>query len=382
MTRDKRVTYAISASVCLLLLLILFIPTDEVAATRKIIAAAVLIPAAAITSVFIKKRTALSMHKGTVALLMTAAAALCVVLMYLSGIRLGFNASYASYAVGLLASNILPVVIIIVTAELIRRILLAQSDRLASVICYVLGVLADIIAVNAYESISGYGSFMNVVGLAVFPAVTANLLYGYIAKRFGALPNILYRCIFTLYPYILPAVPALSESLLSVIRMLVPILVYAFISSMFEEKRRYALGRRGRFAFVIPVIAVILMISVVMLISCQFRFGVIVIASDSMTGEMEKGDAVIFEQYEDQTVTEGQVIVFEKDGVTVVHRVVEIERINGVNRYYTKGDANEDRDYGYITDASIVGIARTRVMFVGYPTIWLHGLVSKALKGG
>ena len=124
----------------------------------------------------------------------------------------------------------------------------------------------------------------------------------------------------------------------------------------------------------------VVMISIVMLISCQFRFGALVIATESMTGELNKGDAVIYERPEENEVQVGQVIVFEKDGSLIVHRVADIERINGINRYYTKGDANEDIDAGYILDVNIKGIAELKVPYIGYPTLWARALFSE-LRG-
>ena len=35
--------------------------------------------------------------------------------------------------------------------------------------------------------------------------------------------------------------------------------------------------------------------------------------------------------------------------------LADIKIINGETRYYTKGDANEDLDAGYITDSNITG---------------------------
>ena len=117
-----------------------------------------------------------------------------------------------------------------------------------------------------------------------------------------------------------------------------------------------------------------LMISVVMLISCKFRFGALVIGSESMTGELNVGDTVIYERYDGEIIEEGQVIVFEKDKVAVIHRVVGIERINGVTRYYTKGDANDGLDTGYRTSSDIIGITKFKVSYIGYPTLWLRSL--------
>ena len=122
------------------------------------------------------------------------------------------------------------------------------------------------------------------------------------------------------------------------------------------------------------------MTSLVMIISCQFRFGALVIATESMTGEINKGDAIVYEQLDDQKITEGQVIVFTKNKLKIVHRVDEIEIINNETRYYTKGDANDDRDLGYITSADIDGVVLFKVAYVGYPTLWLREIVSNALK--
>ena len=108
-----------------------------------------------------------------------------------------------------------------------------------------------------------------------------------------------------------------------------------------------------------------------MLISCQFRFCLLVIATESMTGEIDKGDAIIYERFTDQIIQEGDVIVFNKDDLVLVHRVVDISRIDGKNRYVTKGDANDTDDIGYITNTDIIGVVGAKIPYVGYPTLWL-----------
>ena len=121
----------------------------------------------------------------------------------------------------------------------------------------------------------------------------------------------------------------------------------------------------------------LIMIFTVALVSNQFYYGSYVIATESMTGELNKGDIAIYERYKDQTIIEGQVIVFEQNGRAIVHRAVDIQVINGQTRYYTKGDANEDMDTGFIYDSSIIGIVNTKLPFLGYPTIWLRSLFAR-----
>ena len=70
---------------------------------------------------------------------------------------------------------------------------------------------------------------------------------------------------------------------------------------------------------------------ITMLISCQFRYGILVIGSESMTGTINKGDAVVFESYEGQLLQTGQIIIFDYNGIQTVQRIVEIKKINGLD---------------------------------------------------
>ena len=110
------------------------------------------------------------------------------------------------------------------------------------------------------------------------------------------------------------------------------------------------------------------------LISCKFRYGVIVIGSGSMTGSLDKGDAVIFEQYKGEPIKEGTVIIYQNEDIQTVHRVIKQENVNGEYRYITKGDKNQDSDEGYRTKNDIIGAIRFRIPYIGYPTLWLRDI--------
>ena len=96
-----------------------------------------------------------------------------------------------------------------------------------------------------------------------------------------------------------------------------------------------------------------------------------------MTGTLNVGDTIIYEKYEGEVIDEGQIIVFKDGSVAVIHRVVDIERINGVTRYYTKGDANDGLDLGYRTANDIIGTTKLKISLIGYPTLWLRSLFSR-----
>lgn len=81
-----------------------------------------------------------------------------------------------------------------------------------------------------------------------------------------------------------------------------------------------------------------------------------------MTGSINMGDAIVYEQYDEQVISKQQVIVFDYNGIQTIHRVMDVKSVNGEVRYYTQGDANPTPDTGYRTDADIFGIVKFRIM--------------------
>lgn len=374
MARDKKVLYTLSVVLFAILLLILFVGDFS-----KVLGAVLMSVGMVLICFFVKKRTALSMYKGQVLIILIACALLYVMLLYLSSIKLGYINSFASLSPAILFQQTIPIIVLIITTEIIRRVLCAQEDKLSSAVCYLICVISEIIALNTSARFSSFNSIMNFLGIVVLPSIISNLVYNFFSRRYGAIPNIAMRLIISLYPYVIPRIPALDVSIQAIASLIFPLVVYGFVSALYERKRQYALKQKTKYWYAVPVLMSIVMISIVMLISCQFRFGAIVIGSESMTGELNKGDITIYEQRTDQIINQGQVIVFNKDKTQVIHRVVKIERVNGVTRYYTKGDANKENDIGYITDSNIVGLVRVSVPYLGYPTIWLRSLIDKVI---
>jgi signal peptidase len=224
-------------------------------------------------------------------------------------------------------------------------------------------------------------TFMDVVALTFFPGIFANLLYNYLSVRYGFWPNIIYKA-FTVWAfYLIPYASAISDSLLGFVNLLLPIGIFIFIDSLYEKRKKYALGNasvlRKTLSKILTAVALIIMLGTVMLVSNQFTYGAYVIATPSMTGELNPGDVALYEELDDRPVIEGDVIVFDKDGVVIVHRVEKIETINGITRYYTKGDANEDMDAGYILRSDIIGHVDNKIPYIGFPTLWMRSLFKK-----
>ena len=372
MTKDKKVLYIISLIVFAVLLTALFVDIGS----SRIVTAIALLPLTFAVCVFIKKRSILSVNKREVLLLSTVIGVLYVVAMQLTGTFFEFYKNPYFGISWTLLKTALPVAVIIISTEIIRYVLLAQKNRFVDILAFLSCVIAEVLAFSNVAGITSFNLFMNMVGMTLFPAISANVLYHYVSKRYGALPNIAFRLITTLYIYFVPADTGMNDALKACIKIFLPLILLMLISAMYEKKKKNAIRRGSKLSAVATILAVVICLSVSMLISCQFRFGALVIATESMTGEINKGDMIVYERYDGQKIKVGQVIVFEKDRSLIVHRVMEIDNQHGELRYYTKGDANESMDAGFVTADDIVGTTDIKLPFVGYPTLWLRELIS------
>ncbi len=369
MSPDKRLSYLSSALLTAVLLSAFFWPLGM----AKLACALLLLPMTALILIKVKRKTQISMYRREVAFLLSVIAVLYLMLFYLTGVHFKFYRSSFSFTPDSIFKTVLPVALIIIATEIIRSILVSQREVLVRGASYVCGVLTDLLILTNVRQLTSVNALMDLVAMALFPALMANLLYHYLSSKYGALPNIIYRLITTLYSYFLPIYPRCPDILTVLFRIFVPLLSLLFLRLLYERKQMTAKKKKaGKWTYVLLSLSVLVMISTAMLVSCQFRYGALVIATKSMTGELNKGDMVVYERYDDQQLKEGDIIVFIRGQSKIVHRIVRIDRSYGEPRYYTKGDANEDLDFGWIGDEDIFGVIKFKVAFVGYPTILLR----------
>jgi len=98
-----------------------------------------------------------------------------------------------------------------------------------------------------------------------------------------------------------------------------------------------------------------------------------VVSSASMSPTLNVGDLIVIAKNSDVRI--GDVIVFYPPGrqSPVVHRVVEVIRVNGGRAFRTKGDANRDVDPWLIHEDRVLGEVVFKVPLMGYPILYMKG---------
>ena len=352
--------------------------------TRKILALIIGIYAIFV-SYFMKRRKIFSINKKQVTFLMVIFAMFYIALFYLMGLEFGFVRPKILFSIKTIFNFILPLGTIIVASEWMRRIFLShkvvlkyksKQIDLSIVLTYIAMVLIDLLIYTEVYDLAKLDDFLTILGFVFFASLSCNLLYNYIANRNGVRGIIIFRLITVLFVYIIPIVPDVFIFFRAFLRLLYPFLIYLVLEKLYS-KNDYTLGRNEKKkelfgnTFLIVISALL-----VMLISCQFRYGIIVVGSGSMTGTIDKGDAVIFEKYDNQEIQVGQVIIFDYNNIQTIHRVVDIQKVNGEYRYYTQGDANSRKDDDYRIAEDIYALVDLRVKYLGYPTLWVRELFS------
>lgn len=99
-----------------------------------------------------------------------------------------------------------------------------------------------------------------------------------------------------------------------------------------------------------------------------FGYSLLVIATPSMTGSINAGDAVIVKNASSYAV--GDVVTYFPAGesTSVTHRIVRTEG----DRFYTKGDANESEDPNPVYAGQIAGKVTTVIPKAGFFIEWLR----------
>lgn len=300
-----------------------------------------------------------------------------ILAIYAFGLYFGFYNSQTKFSLNTFTKFILPTTLFICISEFIREKILSGKLKYKSLIAFFIMVFLEFfVNINQYNK-SELKGFLGLLGNLVFINIANNLLFNYVSIRYGKVPNIIYRLVISLYKYIIPIIPDIHLLIQILIKLIMPYLIYITLEYTNSKKQKIETKQQITRNRIINTIVILIMLIVTILVSCQFKYGILVIGSGSMTGYIDKGDMIIFEQYKNQKLQKGQVLVFKDGNRIIIHRIVDINNINGEKRYYTKGDANKDMDDGYVTENNIIGIYKTKINKVGFLTLYFNNIFEK-----
>lgn len=293
------------------------------------------------------------------------------ILYYLLGLIVGYT-KISNYINWYGLKNILiPTTLIIIEKEILRYMMLikTESNKILITTTCLIFIFLDISTILIHTNFqSSYETFI-FIALTLLPSISSNITFSYISLKTGYKPGLLYLLVMNLYPYIIPIIPNPNEYIISIIRLICPIIIlylsYITLKVPIKDDTKKTIPI---ISWLIPTIITIIL---VYFVSGYFKYQAIAIASDSMNPEIAKGDVVIIKKNYNKLKT-GTIIAYKYNKKIVVHRLTKIEKYKEKKYYYTKGDANKKKDNYAITKDMIIGIVEYKIPYIGLPTVWLN----------
>ena len=302
------------------------------------------------------------------------------VIIYGIGVFAGFlKNAYSLKFFGIL-NNIFSPIIIAICIELLRYIFLeANKNHNKSIVLITIAIILLDLSINMRVlDFSSKSEIFKIITSMGLPIIIKNIVFTYVSNHIGYKIPIIYRLFVDMYIFIVPILPNISEYIISVLGICIPFTLYLLSNRLIELNEKGIEYNYRKKAFSLTDVPFILLIIILAyLISGYFKYSIIGIGSESMTGKINKGDAVIVMKVKsEKDFKKGDIITYEYNGKTIVHRLVEIKEENGKKKYITKGDANitEDNVDLYIDD--IKGVVKLRFPYIAYPSILLSELFS------
>ena len=306
-----------------------------------------------------------------------------IVLTYCVGAFVGFLKNGYSLAPLKIIENALTPILVIVFTELFRyNIIRANKNKFKMIIVFTTLLIFLEIQMNmALVSNWGIREIFIVATTLVIPVIAKNMILSYLSYEVGYQPCLIYRIILELYIYFVPYLPKFGDYLTSMFGLILPMVVFIYSSEDVDEEQGTITPEfEEKKSKLVKVPIYIIIFILIALISRIFPIFMIGIGSESMTGAVNKGDSVIACKVKEKNIQVNDIIVFQTQDKILIHRVVEIENINGINYFRTKGDANGTRDNINTTIDKIYGKVYLKIPYIAYPSVYLTEFMQKFEK--
>ncbi len=302
-----------------------------------------------------------------------------LILIYSLGLFTGFTKYAFARDIISIVKNIFPVIIIIISQEIIRYLVARNSNNNIKPLVFLIFIYIglNLIMEISYYNLNNFESIFRFCSIVCLPIIAKQLLYSYITYKVSYVPTLILRIANEIYVFVLPFYPKLNDYLVSLTGVLYPYLVYTVLRRTIEYTEKSDLYIRKVFKRIILIPIAIIVCAFTLIVSGVLDYKLIAIASNSMYPLYERGDTVIYKKEVGDNVKVGEILVFYRNGKVITHRVKSISKLDGKYLFETKGDNNKTVDQFTTDESKVLGVVKYTIKYLGYPAIWLSETVLK-----
>ena len=322
-----------------------------------------------------------TMIKKDIILYTVIASLIYVIVNLLIGLVVGFNKNpYINTFRGVVI-NCWILGVPIVSREIIRYKLVNnvyKHER--KYICCLIVIIFSLIDFKVWNLFSGEIGVLYIIEQIIsnyLPILMRNILLTYMASSKNLIPAIIYEAVYYLFLWISPILPDSPWIINVLIEISIPVVLMVYIESV---KIRFNKTKNIQQSIFYRPFEITVYITLTILV-IFFTIGIfpikpVAIASGSMENELFVGDVAIIKKCKINDVNVGDIIEYQTENKTIIHRVIEKKSIDGILYLRTKGDNNESEDAEEVTEKNLIGKCIFKIGKIGYPAIWINDLIN------
>lgn len=309
----------------------------------------------------------------------TIIAILAYILTYIiSGLIITFGKNpYATNLLGVI-TNFWISGTVIIAQEYIRYRLIhnvyKKDEKLIAILLSIAYIIINIEFVRyTYSTITAL-YVVREISQRIIPMIAKNILFSYTAINSGYAPAIYYELLTHLFLWSTPIFPNAPWIMVAIIETVIPLILFLYIR-YYKNKKDMIRTREKQIEDENPTSLIPIVILII--IAIWFAIGIfpikpVAIASGSMEKQLFVGDVAIIKKCNAEDIEIGDIIEYQMEGYTVIHRVIEKKQSKGQFYFTTKGDNNNTADAKEVTEGQVIGKVIFKIRYLGYPAIWLH----------
>lgn len=292
----------------------------------------------------------------------------------------GLGKSPYSHSVINIITNIIYVGSALVGREFARSYLINSFTKKENYFVLItIALLMTIInfTINKYIGLSSIKDTVQFVAEYFASEFSHNLFASYLVFLGGPITSIIYLGVIKCFHWLSPILPNLKWINTALIGILSPIFFLMIFNSIYTN-----IAEKEKHKEDDDVISWIIT-SIISILIIWFSVGVFpiypsVIVTGSMEPEIKPGDVILVEKIADMegisALKIDDVIQFQKDGVLISHRIIEIKNADesGI-QFKTKGDNNPTPDTFLVKPQDIKGEVKHTVPKIGWITLLVKG---------
>lgn len=306
-----------------------------------------------------------------------------IILYFLSGLIFGFERTPYSKDILSVLLNLWSFGSIIILQEYIRLQLVKNENKkmynlvLTTLVFFVLNLNYS----NFLDNFTDFKTIFIYASSVLLPAIAESAVLTYLIYTSGVKSSIIYRLFVTIPPFLIPIVPSFDWFVTAVVGVVLPLGVYIYINYVNVVKNeRLSRGERKRYSPVVYIPVFVLIAIFAAFVMGLFKYQPVAVLSGSMSPTFNRGDAVIINKLTKQEKNElkkGDIIQFVSGTRYVVHRIYKVTNDEYGNKaFITKGDHNNAPDSDMVSLDNVIGKVSFSVPLIGYPSVWLTGVIS------